>query len=103
MEELENVVSQPVEGEVMARPKPVWVRGLLWTFVVLGGVYILNPTFGVDLLPDNLPILGNLDEAAILFLMLSALRYLGVRVPDFVERLGQPAPKLPPVIDGKDA
>ncbi|MGK0388433.1 MAG: uncharacterized membrane protein YkvA (DUF1232 family) [Maribacter sp.] len=27
-------------------------------------VYILNPTFGVyELLPDNMPIVGNLDEA----------------------------------------
>jgi uncharacterized membrane protein YkvA (DUF1232 family) len=103
MEEMENVVSRPVEGELMARPKPVWVRALLWTFVVLGGVYILNPTFGVDLLPDNMPILGNLDEAAILFLMLSALRYLGVHVPDFVDRLGQQAPKLPPAIEHRDA
>jgi uncharacterized membrane protein YkvA (DUF1232 family) len=38
-----------------------------WLVYVLGGiglVYILNPTAGIiELLPDNLPILGNLDEA----------------------------------------
>lgn len=70
-----------------------------WTTLILGGVYLLNPTLGVDLLPDNLPIVGNLDEAAVVFLVLGAIRYLGINLPDFVERWLQPAAKLPPTID----
>lgn len=39
---------------------PVWVVYLL---SLLSLIYILNPTAGVlELLPDNLPIIGNLDE-----------------------------------------
>jgi len=31
----------------------------------LGLIYILNPTLGIlEFLPDNLPIVGNLDEGA---------------------------------------
>ena len=99
MSELENIT--PHSGEIIPAHAPSGViKSLLWTLVVLGGVYILNPTAGFDLLPDNLPILGNLDEAAILLLMLGALRYMGVGLPDFVERLIQPAGRLPPAVVG---
>lgn len=41
---------------------PIW---LVYLVAVLGLVYILNPTMGIfELLPDNLPIVGNLDEGA---------------------------------------
>jgi uncharacterized membrane protein YkvA (DUF1232 family) len=41
-------------------------------------VYLANPTFGLfELLPDNLPIIGNLDEAAAVGGILSVLRYFG--------------------------
>ena len=47
--------------------KPLSLRGVpLWlTYfaALMGLVYILNPTAGVlELLPDNLPFVGNLDE-----------------------------------------
>jgi uncharacterized membrane protein YkvA (DUF1232 family) len=46
--------------------------------IVASAIYILNPTAGVwELLPDNLPLLGNLDEAAMTAVLLSCLR--GVR------------------------
>ncbi len=76
-----------------------WGRTLAWAALILGAVYVLNPTFGVDLLPDNLPILGNLDEAAALLLVVGSLRYLGIRLPDFLERWLQPRSKLPAVIE----
>jgi hypothetical protein len=39
---------------------PVW---LVYLCAVIGIIYILNPTAGViELLPDNFPLLGNLDE-----------------------------------------
>ena len=88
-------VPVPVEGTVVPQDHPGWARTLAWAVVVLGGIYVLNPTFGVDLLPDNLPVLGNLDEAAILLLMLGAIRYLGIQLPEFIERWIQPAAQLP--------
>jgi hypothetical protein len=47
--------------------KPLSLRGfptwLIYLASVVGLAYILNPTAGlIELLPDNLPIVGNLDE-----------------------------------------
>jgi len=40
-------------------------------------VYLLNPTAGVfELLPDALPVVGNLDEAAFVTILLASLRGL---------------------------
>ena len=48
-----------------------WPRWLVFGLGVLGLVYILNPTFGVfELIPDNLPIIGNLDEGIAYFLVM---------------------------------
>ena len=46
---------------------PGW---LVYLMALVGLVYILNPTLGVfELVPDTLPIVGNLDEG-VAFLML---------------------------------
>lgn len=45
---------------------------------VISGLYIINPTAGVlELIPDIIPVLGNLDEAAATALLLSVLSYFG--------------------------
>lgn len=45
----------------------------------LAFVYLLNPTFGVlELLPDHIPLVGNLDEATATMVLLGALRYFGL-------------------------
>jgi hypothetical protein len=49
--------------------KPLSLRGIppwaVYFFSLIGFVYILNPTLGIfELLPDNLPVIGNLDESA---------------------------------------
>ena len=84
--------------------QPGWARALAWGVIVLGGLYILNPALGIDLIPDNLPLIGNLDDAAMFILTLGALRYLDIRLPDFIERWIQPVPRLPapPANDRKE-
>jgi len=57
-------------------------------FVALAGIlsfiHLMNPTLGVfEFLPDNLPIVGNLDEATATMVFLGALRYFGW---DFTDR-----------------
>jgi hypothetical protein len=45
---------------------------------VLAALYLLNPTFGVfELIPDAIPIIGNLDEAGATLILLSVFRYYG--------------------------
>jgi len=49
----------------------------------LAFIYLLNPTAGFfEFIPDNVPFLGNLDEATASFLLLSALAYFGYDVRD---------------------
>lgn len=46
---------------------------------ILAAIYIINPGAGVfELIPDNLPLIGNLDEAAAVTLLLMCLRYFGI-------------------------
>jgi len=46
-------------------------------------IYLLNPTAGFfELIPDNIPLIGNLDEAAAMTLLLMCLRYFGYNLPD---------------------
>ena len=91
----------PTEGTSTGEKRPGWAKGLAWGVLALGGLYLLNPTFGVDILPDNLPILGNLDEAAIMLIVLGTIRYLDIQLPGFIEDWIQPQPpaQLPPTID----
>jgi len=61
--------NQPQESKTGPLTKPLSLRGIpawgVYLFSVLGLIYILNPTAGfLELLPDNLPIVGNLDEGA---------------------------------------
>lgn len=58
-------------------------KGLPWTVanLVLGVlclIYLINPTAGViELIPDNLPIVGNLDEAGAVTGLMMILNNLG--------------------------
>ena len=57
---------------------------------VLSAIYLINPSMGVfELLPDNLPFVGNLDEAAATTLLLSALSYFGIDLHNFFKRKNQ--------------
>ena len=65
-------------GESPALPR----RGCTGTFaaglgVLFGGAYVANPTLGLfELLPDNFPLIGNLDEAAATTMLILGLQYL---------------------------
>ena len=61
---------------------PLSARGipkrLVYLMAVAGAVYMLNPTAGVlELIPDNIPLVGNLDEGgATLAVWYGLLEYL---------------------------
>jgi len=45
----------------------------------LSFVYLLNPTMGLaEFVPDNLPLIGNIDDATATMVLLGALRYFGM-------------------------
>lgn len=63
-------------------------KGLL-NFILgaIGAFYLINPTAGLfELIPDNIPVIGNLDEAAAAILVLGALRYFGIDLTSWMHR-----------------
>jgi len=57
-------------------------------------IYLLNPGAGIfELLPDNLPFIGNLDEAAAVATLLMCLKYFGINLPGFSRRDQEPGEK----------
>jgi len=51
-----------------------WPQWLVYMIGLIGGAYLLNPTMGIlELLPDNLPIVGNLDEGAAMMMVLAGI------------------------------
>lgn len=82
-EELSLEDTQPVKTgaggpRLSQRGWPTW---LVYLLAVLGLIYILNPGAGFfELLPDNLPGIGNLDEGVAAVLVWSGLQeYLASR------------------------
>jgi len=62
-----RLLSEPLSK----RGWPVW---LVYMLSVLGLIYLLNPTAGLlEFLPDNLPLVGNLDEGVAVMLVLAGL------------------------------
>jgi len=61
--------------------------GIVAVLGIMGVLYMLNLSFGVlEILPDNLPLIGNMDEAAALFLVYSAMEYFGWNVKSLFTR-----------------
>jgi len=51
-----------------------WPSWLVYVLAILGVIYLLNPTFGVlEFIPDNLPIIGNMDEGVATMLILAGI------------------------------
>ena len=52
--------------------KKIWI-GLSG---VIALIYLINPTAGVlELIPDNIPVVGNLDEGMACFILYSCVEY----------------------------
>jgi len=51
---------------------------LAWVYMIIGIIYLLNLGFGfIEFIPDNAPVIGNLDEGAAGALILQGFRMLG--------------------------
>ncbi len=52
--------------------------------IIISSIYLLNFTFGVVELPDNLPIIGNIDELAASLLLIASLKHFDIDLTDFL-------------------
>jgi len=60
-----------------ARQRSCFGAGLALLGVVVGVLYVINPGAGFfELVPDNIPLFGNLDEAAATTVLVVGLQYL---------------------------
>lgn len=67
---------------------------------ILSVLYLLNFTVGVvEFLPDNMPIIGNLDEAAATALLINCLAYFGINIGHLFRRKDENAKPPPKVHD----
>ncbi len=48
--------------------------------LVLAGIYLANPTAGMDFIPDFLPGVGNIDEVVATTIFLTCLSRLGINI-----------------------
>ena len=54
---------------------------------IISLIYLINPGAGIlEAIPDNLPYIGNLDEAAACALVLAVFRYFGVDLTAFLKK-----------------
>ena len=54
---------------------------------ILSFLYIINPGAGVfEFIPDNIPFIGNLDEATAVMILLACLRYFGIDIGNIFKR-----------------
>lgn len=64
------------------------MKTLIVIFCMLISIlYLINPTMGViELIPDNIPLIGNLDEAGAAALLMMCLRYFGCDITKLFDR-----------------
>lgn len=85
-------MNAPTPEPVQPAPHEPRRRGCIATAIacvlaLFSGAYLVNPTLGVfEFLPDNLPFVGNLDEAFFTLVFFGALTALGIRVPGLHRR-----------------
>lgn len=64
------------------------VAQALAVMLLLGsGIYLLNFSFGIWELPDNLPIVGNVDESVATYIFISCLSFWGIDIVPFKSKM----------------
>jgi hypothetical protein len=83
------------QPQPQTQSRPFFMHLIMLFLGALAVLYMLNPTLGIDLLPDNLPLLGNMDEGGAMILLLGVMRYYGLDLtgifgPRIIQRQNPP-------------
>ncbi|QQE13133.1 DUF1232 domain-containing protein [Planctomycetota bacterium] len=74
-------VNDGVKGKVVGKPGFI-KRVMAGIGLIVCVVYLLNFSFGfIGEIPDNLPVVGNIDEVFVSMILFTCLGVLGVRLP----------------------
>ncbi len=76
---MENPSPPPTPNEPPAEKRKLANSIAVGLIGIVSAIYLFNPTAGIlELIPDNIPVIGNLDEAAAAAMLISALSYFGL-------------------------
>jgi hypothetical protein len=76
--------SSSANAEVM--PQPLMKKALVFALGAISALYLFNPTAGFfELIPDNIPLIGNLDEVMATLVLIRCLAYFGVDLSAFID------------------
>ncbi len=98
-QDFEIVIDDKPRSLSAPQPEVVKKPGALQNLAVLAvtafaGLYLINPGAGViEFIPDVVPVIGNLDEATALALLVSGLGYFGVNIGWITTIFGRGLPK----------
>ncbi|MDA1008289.1 MAG: DUF1232 domain-containing protein [Planctomycetota bacterium] len=71
-----------------AKNSSTWVTMTAVAVALGSGLYLVNPGFGLfEFLPDNLPVIGNIDEVVMTTAFLWSLATLGFKLPGPLARI----------------
>lgn len=71
---------QPTQPQVVVEPRSMVGNLISVVGLVLTGIYLANPTAGLDFIPDVLPGIGNIDEVVATTIFLACLSRLGINI-----------------------
>lgn len=87
----QGVPPPPPPTSVPRTPANNFIVLLLGAF---SAIYLFNPGLGiVELIPDNIPVLGNLDEVGATLLLLRCLSHFGINLDRFIKAANTRRPK----------
>jgi hypothetical protein len=74
----------PPQFEVVQQP--LLKKAFVFVLGTLSALYLFNPSAGIfELIPDNIPLIGNLDEVMATLLLVRCLSYFGVDLTGFID------------------
>lgn len=70
---------------------------MILALAVFAVIYLANPTAGfLEFLPDNLPLIGNLDEAGAVLILVNTFAYYGLDLSRLYGDKNKRPSQLPP-------
>lgn len=78
-------------------PQPFLKKAFVFALGTLSALYLFNPSAGIfELIPDNIPLIGNLDEVMATLLLVRCLSYFGVDLTRFIDSKTGKFKRTPP-------
>ena len=95
---------------IVKKKPPLLVRLLVHSTMtgigLIAFLYLIFPSFGViELIPDNVPFFGNLDEASVTAILLMVAYYWGIdptKIGTFIRKKVSGTPQLPEKTEPND-